>query len=56
MWSSPHPAKLPPKRASNALVILQADQDTPAALINRVVTTLKLAGYDNVMFAVKKKS
>jgi biopolymer transport protein ExbD len=47
--------ELPPKRASNAMVILQADRDTPAGLISRVVMTLKLVGYDSVLFAVKNK-
>jgi len=47
--------QLPAKTASNAIVILQADQATPAAVINRIVTTLKLSCYDNVLFAVKNK-
>ena len=39
----------------DAPVIIQADQDTPATVINRVVLTIKTAGYDNVLFAVKNK-
>jgi biopolymer transport protein ExbD len=42
-----------PKKPS--LAILQADQGTDMIVINRVVTTLKHAGFDNVMFAVKNK-
>jgi biopolymer transport protein ExbD len=37
------------------LVILQADQSTPAGVIDRVVKTAKAAGYDNLMFAVKNR-
>lgn len=44
---------LPPTK--NGLLILQADASTPIAVINRVVSTAKAAGYTNVMFAVKKK-
>ncbi|HEY5922899.1 MAG TPA: hypothetical protein VIV11_14570 [Kofleriaceae bacterium] len=44
---------LPPTK--DGLLILQADQSTPSAVINRVVTTAKAAGYDNILFAVKNR-
>lgn len=44
-------AELPAK----GLLILQADQSTPATLINRIVVTAKGAGFDNLLFAVKNK-
>jgi biopolymer transport protein ExbD len=37
------------------LAILQADKDTDAKLINKVVLTAKFAGFDNLLFAVKNK-
>jgi len=37
------------------LAILQADQQTDARLINKVVLTAKQAGFDNLLFAVKNK-
>ncbi|HEY4243549.1 MAG TPA: hypothetical protein VGM88_27240 [Kofleriaceae bacterium] len=37
------------------LVILQADAATDGHVINRVVGTLRSAGFDNVLFAVKNK-
>ncbi|HUJ57118.1 MAG TPA: hypothetical protein VLX92_01435 [Kofleriaceae bacterium] len=46
---------LPVKPASN-MIILQADKDTDAGLISRTVSTLKQAGYDNVLFAVRDKN
>jgi biopolymer transport protein ExbD len=39
----------------DGLAILQADQQTDARLINKIVTTAKAAGFDNLMFAVKNK-
>ena len=39
----------------DAPVIIQADQDTVATVINRIVSTVKTAGYNNVLFAVKNK-
>jgi biopolymer transport protein ExbD len=44
---------LPPTR--DGMLILQADQDTPTTVINRVVITAKAGGYDNLLFAVKNK-
>ncbi len=44
-----------PKITTEGLVILQADEATDARVINRVVTTAKSAGYNNVLFAVKRR-
>ena len=44
-----------PKPAPAAMAILQADQDTPMNVMNRVVQTVKAAGYSNLLFAVKNK-
>ncbi len=38
------------------LVILQADQGTPAKVLNKVIKTANLADYPNIMFAVNIKS
>jgi biopolymer transport protein ExbD len=49
-------AKALPKPASaDVPLILQADQETSAMVITRVIATAKAAGYDNVLFAVKNK-
>ena len=37
------------------LAILQADKETDARLINKIVNTAKAAGFDNLLFAVKNK-
>jgi biopolymer transport protein ExbD len=37
------------------LAILQADRDTDVRVINKVVNTAKLAGFNNLMFAIKNK-
>jgi hypothetical protein len=37
------------------LAILQADQGTDVRMINKVVNTSKVAGFDNLLFAVKNK-
>ncbi len=50
--------KRPPAGAKvcpSGLAILQADKDTDAKLINKVVLTAKAAGFDNLLFAVKNK-
>jgi biopolymer transport protein ExbD len=47
----PAPGKICP----DGLVILQADQETDARLINKIVNTAKAAGFDNLLFAVKNK-
>jgi hypothetical protein len=39
----------------DGLAILQADQQTDARLINKIVNTAKAAGFDNLLFAVKNK-
>jgi biopolymer transport protein ExbD len=44
-----------PANSTNGMAILQADQQTDMRVISRVVETLKHAGYDNVLFAVKSK-
>ena len=41
--------------STDGLLIIQADQDTSAIVINRIVVTAKAGGYDNVLFAVKNK-
>ena len=38
-----------------SLAILQADEEVDAIVINKVVNTAKAAGFDNLLFAVKKK-
>ncbi|MEZ4366366.1 MAG: biopolymer transporter ExbD [Kofleriaceae bacterium] len=39
----------------DSLAILQADEQVDATVINKVVNTAKAAGFDNLLFAVKKK-
>lgn len=39
----------------DSLAILQADELVDSIVINKVVNTAKAAGFDNLMFAVKKK-
>jgi biopolymer transport protein ExbD len=43
------------KACPEGLAILQADKGTDARLINKIVLTAKLAGFDNLLFAVKNK-
>jgi biopolymer transport protein ExbD len=47
----PQPGKVCP----DGLAILQADQETDARLVNKIVNTAKAAGFDNLLFAVKNK-
>jgi biopolymer transport protein ExbD len=47
----PQPGKICP----DGLAILQADESTDVRLINKIVNTAKLAGFDNLLFAVKNK-
>ena len=47
----PKPGQICP----DGLAILQADEGTDARLINKIVNTAKLAGFDNLLFAVKNK-
>lgn len=44
---------LPP--TTDGVVILQADPSTDASVINRLVDTLSAHGFDNLLFAVKKR-
>ena len=37
------------------LLILQADKNTPAKVLNRVIKTAQAADYKNIMFAVNQK-
>ena len=46
---------LPGHICPDGLAILQADQETDARLINKIVNTAKIAGFDNLLFAVKNK-
>ncbi len=48
-------AALPPSAKSSGVLILQGDELTDAAVINRIVATTKTAGFDNLLFAVKNK-
>ena len=43
------------KFCPDGLAILQADEGSDARLINKIVNTAKLAGFDNLLFAVKNK-
>jgi biopolymer transport protein ExbD len=47
----PPPGRLCPE----GLAILQADQSTDVRMINKVVNTSKIAGFDNLLFAVKNQ-
>ena len=38
-----------------SLAILQADEQVDTTVINKIVNTAKAAGFDNLLFAVKKK-
>lgn len=38
-----------------SLAILQADEQVDTVVINKIVNTAKAAGFDNLLFAVKKK-
>ncbi|MBK9072607.1 MAG: biopolymer transporter ExbD [Myxococcales bacterium] len=37
------------------LVILQADEGTDARLVNKVIVTMRVSGFNNILFAVKGK-
>ena len=45
----------PGRYCPERLAILQADEASDARLINKIVNTAKLAGFDNLLFAVKNK-
>jgi biopolymer transport protein ExbD len=46
----------PGKACPDGLAILQADETTDVRVINKIVNTARLAGFDNLMFAIKNKS
>lgn len=39
----------------DGLAILQADKETDARIVNKIVNTAKAAGFDNLLFAVQNK-
>jgi biopolymer transport protein ExbD len=53
--TKPKPNPEPHEICLNGLVILQADQTTPAKVLNKVIKTANLAEYPNIMFAVNIK-
>lgn len=54
--TSPKPDPKPEEICVDGLLIMQADRDTPAKVLNRVLYTAKTAEYPNVMFAVNRRS
>ncbi len=48
-------ATKPEEICLKGLLILQADQDTPAKVLNKVIKTANMAEYNNIMFAVTIK-
>ncbi len=44
-----------PAHPADGTLVVQADQDTDAVVIDRVVHTVQHAGYSNVLFAVKQQ-
>jgi len=46
----------PHEICADGLLILQADKDTPAKVLNRVLKTAYAAEYPNVMFAVNRRA
>ena len=53
--TNPKPNPEPHEICLNGLLILQADQGTPAKVLNKVIKTANLAEYPNIMFAVNIK-
>jgi biopolymer transport protein ExbD len=53
---NPRPNPKPDEICADGLLILQADRDTPAKVLNRVLKTAYAAEYPNVMFAVNRRS
>jgi biopolymer transport protein ExbD len=45
----------PGKYCPDGLAILQADKEVDVRVINKIVNTAKLAGFDNLLFAIKNK-
>ena len=54
--TNPKPNPEPEEICLNGLLIMQADKDTPAKVLNKVIKTANLAEYPNIMFAVNIKS
>ncbi len=54
--TSPPPNPKPHEICADGLLILQADRDTPAKVLNRVLKTAYAAEYPNVMFAVNRRA
>ncbi|MCP4445794.1 MAG: hypothetical protein GY811_10695 [Myxococcales bacterium] len=51
----PKPNPKPEEICLQGLLILQADQGTPAKVLNKVIKTANLAEFPNIMFAVNMK-
>jgi biopolymer transport protein ExbD len=51
-----HPDTKPDEICLDGLLILQADKDTPAKVLNRVLKTAYAAEYPNIMFAVNRRA
>lgn len=47
--------KRPEVFCPEGLVILQADEGTDTRLINKVIVTMRISGFNNILFAVKGK-
>ena len=54
--TNPPPNPKPEEICLNGLLILPADQGTPAKILNKVIKTANEADYPNIMFAVNIKS
>jgi biopolymer transport protein ExbD len=54
--TNPRPNPKPEEICADGLLIMQADRDTPAKVLNRVLKTAYAAQYPNVMFAVNRRS
>ena len=52
----PVPNPKPDEICLDGLLILQADRDTPAKVLNRVLKTAYAAEYPNIMFAVNRRA
>lgn len=53
--NNPPKVPKPEEICLNGLLILQADQSTPAKVLNKVIKTANLAEFPNIMFAVNIK-
>jgi biopolymer transport protein ExbD len=54
--TNPKPNPQPHEVCADGLLIMQADKDTPAKVLNRVLKTAYAAEYPNVMFAVNRRA